>query len=149
MPVNNINKLRKLSKCLSLLFIMVLVSCRANNDVAVSIANNDAAVRVAKKEENKLHTYLSKLNAQLDKSKLVNLHNSDESIDNCESIVFGKYEIDGNLSNGLEDIEWVLLDYDEENKKALLTSKYILDCKAYFDHIYMCIKKTMMKLEIC
>ena len=128
MPVNIINKLRKLSKCLSLLLIMVLVSCSANNDAAVS---------VTKKEENKLHTCLSKLNAQLDKSKLVNFHNRDESIDNCESIVFGKYEIDGNLSNGLEDIEWVLLDYDEENKKALLTSKYILDCKAYFDHIYV------------
>lgn len=127
MSTNRMDKFRRLLKYL-LLLLVVLVGCSAKNDTA------DINV---KKEDNMLKTCLDKLIAQIDKSKLANLHERNESVENCDTIIFGKYEIDGNILNGLEDIEWILLDYDEENKKALLTSKYILDCKAYFDHIYV------------
>ncbi|MBO6090393.1 MAG: DUF4214 domain-containing protein [Lachnospiraceae bacterium] len=40
-------------------------------------------------------------------------------------IKFGKYEQDGNLSNGKEDIEWVVLSV--KSGKAFVTSKYVLD----------------------
>lgn len=44
-------------------------------------------------------------------------------------VIFGSYEQDNNTSNGKEDIEWLVLDV--ENDKALLISKYALDCKPY------------------
>ena len=46
-------------------------------------------------------------------------------------ITFGSYEQDNDLSNGKEDIEWLILDYDAENNRALLLSKYGLVAKPY------------------
>lgn len=46
-----------------------------------------------------------------------------------DTIKFGKYEQDNNLSNGKEDIEWDVL--AKENNSVLLISKYALDCKQY------------------
>ena len=44
-------------------------------------------------------------------------------------IYFGSYEQDNNASNGKEEIEWQVL--AKEGNKALLISKYALDCKPY------------------
>ncbi len=44
-------------------------------------------------------------------------------------IYLGRYEQDGDLSNGPEDIEWYVV--GREGDKALLLSKYILDCVQY------------------
>ena len=44
-------------------------------------------------------------------------------------IKFGKYEQDGNLSNGKEDIEWVVLKVNKG--KAYVVSKYILEQRKY------------------
>ena len=44
-------------------------------------------------------------------------------------IFFGSYEQDGNLSNGAEDIEWLVLDI--QGGKALVISKYVLDAQMY------------------
>lgn len=44
-------------------------------------------------------------------------------------ISFGKYEQDNNTSNGKEEIEWLVLDV--VNGKALVVSKYGLDCQPY------------------
>ena len=46
-------------------------------------------------------------------------------------VSFGHYEQDNNLENGAEEIEWVVLEYDEKNNTALLISKYGLDAKPY------------------
>lgn len=46
-----------------------------------------------------------------------------------DTIKFGKYEHDNNLSNGKEDIEWNVL--AKEDNRVLLISKYALDCKQY------------------
>ena len=46
-------------------------------------------------------------------------------------VTFGHYEQDNNTENGPEAIEWIVLDYDEKENKALLLSKYGLDAKAY------------------
>lgn len=42
---------------------------------------------------------------------------------------FGKYEQDNNTSNGKEKIEWLVLEV--KDGKALVISKYALDCKPY------------------
>ena len=46
-----------------------------------------------------------------------------------EYITFGSYEQDNDLSNGKEPIEWLVLDRD--GNKALVISKYGLDCQPY------------------
>ena len=46
-----------------------------------------------------------------------------------KSIKFGFYEQDNNKTNGKEEIEWIVLAV--EGKKALIISKYALDCKTY------------------
>lgn len=44
-------------------------------------------------------------------------------------VYFGAYEQDNNTSNGKEDVEWIVL--AKENEKALVISKYALDCQKY------------------
>ena len=46
-------------------------------------------------------------------------------------VTFGYYEQDNNTANGSEAIEWIVLDYGQEEHKALLLSKYGLDAKPY------------------
>ena len=46
-------------------------------------------------------------------------------------VFLGRYEQDGDASNGPEDIEWYVV--GREKNKALLMSKYILDCVEYDD----------------
>ena len=52
-------------------------------------------------------------------------------------VTFGKYEQDGDLTNGPEDIVWILGDFNEDGKRYLV-SKYALDCQPYntdpYDH---------------
>lgn len=50
-------------------------------------------------------------------------------VDKGSTINFGTYEQDNNLSNGKEDIEWEVLDI--QDGKALVISKYGLDCQKY------------------
>ena len=49
--------------------------------------------------------------------------------DTLRSITFGRYEQDGNLENGKEPIDWIVLTYDEE--KALVISRNVLDNKCF------------------
>ncbi len=44
-------------------------------------------------------------------------------------VFFGSYEQDNDPSNGKEEIEWIVL--AKEDKKALVISRYALDCKLY------------------
>ena len=44
-------------------------------------------------------------------------------------VFFGSYEQDNDTSDGKEDIEWIVL--AKEGNKALIISKYALDCKLY------------------
>ena len=62
------------------------------------------------------------------------LKNEDESyngdiIANKDTVFFGHYEQDGDESNGIEPIEWIVLFSDEE--KMILLSKYGLDYKQF------------------
>ena len=47
------------------------------------------------------------------------------------TVIFGRYEQDNNTKNGPEEIEWIVLDYDEKEHKALLLSRYGLVGKPY------------------
>ena len=50
-------------------------------------------------------------------------------IEDIDTVKFGKYEQDGDIDNGKEDIDWVVL--AREDDKALLMSKYILSLNKY------------------
>ena len=52
-----------------------------------------------------------------------------KSVSVGDVITFGKYEQDNNESNGKEDIEWLVL--AKEGDRALVISKYALDCQQY------------------
>ncbi len=71
---------------------------------------------------------------------------SEEKIKECQKLIltvklppdqatdylwFGKYEQNNDTSNGKEDIEWLVL--DKQDDKILVISKYALDCKPYND----------------
>lgn len=60
--------------------------------------------------------------------KKVFLSNQFKSKKKGDSIIFGNYEQNGNESDGKEPIEWIILRNDTVNNKAILISKYILDC---------------------
>ncbi len=47
-----------------------------------------------------------------------------------DTLYFGTYEQDNNLSNGKEKIEWIVLDKGSDGK-LLLISRYALDCRSY------------------
>ena len=51
------------------------------------------------------------------------------SVGDC--VMFGTYEQDNVTSNGAEAIEWIVL--DKKDGKALLLSRYALDCKPYHE----------------
>lgn len=44
-------------------------------------------------------------------------------------VIFGAYEQDNNTSNGKEEVEWLVLDKQED--KILVISRYALDCQQY------------------
>lgn len=47
-------------------------------------------------------------------------------------VVFGSYEQDNDLTNGMEPIEWIVLDRNEETNQAFLISRLCLDNKIYY-----------------
>ena len=73
-------------------------------------------------------------------TELYGFKDSAEQIKNCKTsllrnasvgdiVYFGTYEQDNNTSNGKEEVEWLVL--AKEENKALVISKYALDCQRY------------------
>jgi hypothetical protein len=58
-----------------------------------------------------------------------NEDNGDIAYQIGDYITFGSYEQDNDTSNGAEEIEWLVLDI--QDGKALVISRYALDCKPY------------------
>ena len=60
---------------------------------------------------------------------------SSVSAQNKMYVTLGQYEQDNNISNGPEDIEWLVLAIRESNneKWAFLVSKYVIDARPYND----------------
>lgn len=59
--------------------------------------------------------------------RLVSDYDSDTLVDDIVSIEFGHFPISDRSAKELEPIEWIVLDRDKKNRRALLLSKYILD----------------------
>ena len=76
-------------------------------------------------------SYMSSLGkTNSDQDDTVAADTSDENQISVGAVIsFGNYEQDNNLSNGMEPIEWIVL--ETEGEKALVISKYALDCQPY------------------
>lgn len=59
------------------------------------------------------------------------LKNELPSLKQFGSVSLGAYEQDNVYTDGKEEIEWIVLEIDKAERKVLLLSKYVLDCKAY------------------
>ena len=54
-------------------------------------------------------------------------------VDNMDTVIFGSYPQSDTTGKRNDPIEWIVIERDDE--KALLLSKYILDCKSYHNNI--------------
>lgn len=68
------------------------------------------------------------------KLKTVKEYKRNATIDEMDTVKFGKFEQDNDVNNGKEDIEWIIL--ERHGNKILLLSKYILDCRQFHEDIY-------------
>ena len=108
-----------------LLIYTVIPYCRYNR--AISLINDRDYIKA-------YETFI-KLDGYKDsKDKAISVYElyKKEKIQNAsvgDYVIFGSYEQDNDLENGKEDIEWLVLDIKDD--KALLISKYGLDCKPY------------------
>ncbi len=87
----------------------ILLTLKEYKDVGELLKNDDNLTAVAAAREAKLAPYRTPGNM----------------------VRFGRYEQDNNTSNGPEEIDWIVLDYDEVNHKALLLSRYGLEAMPY------------------
>jgi len=75
-----------------------------------------------------------KLSAFASGKKLLQTYWGLQNAKKGQYITFGAYEQDNNITNGKEDIEWLVLEV--KDGKALVISKYALDCKPYNNTSY-------------
>lgn len=61
--------------------------------------------------------------------KLISDYDKNTLVDEMETVTFGSYPQNDANGNTKDPIEWIVL--EREGNKALLLSKYILDCKCY------------------
>lgn len=66
---------------------------------------------------------------RINESYIMVNYDKNKTYKDFDSVVLGSYEQDGDVSNGKEGIEWLVL--DKRDNKALLLSKYILDYVEY------------------
>ena len=77
--------------------------------------------------------FANDLKTTLESVNVVTLYGRKTMVDEMDTIKFGRYPQDSESTNDLKEIEWLVLENDEENHKVLLLSKYILDCKCFND----------------
>ena len=65
------------------------------------------------------------LDKKLQLMKTINEYSVDTDIDEMDTISFGRYEQDGNVGNGPDDIDWILL--DRKDGKVMLMSRIIIE----------------------
>ena len=116
--------------CVTIIFIILLI-----NVIIPNIKYKDAMTQISEGNIIEAYEVLITLNGHKDsKDKANSIHNEYviEKIKNARvggDVKFGLYEQNNKTSDGKEEIEWLILDVKED--KALLISKYALDCKPY------------------
>ena len=91
-----------------------------------NVDNNKSDGKTKITDENNSIAYLIN---DIDKMRMVSDYDNSLIFTAFDEVLFGSYEQDGNIQNGKEPIEWLLLCRDDN--KALLVSKHILDYMEY------------------
>ena len=73
----------------------------------------------------------SSLKSQIENAKLVTEYSKETFVEDMDTVTLGSYPQTDATGKIKDPIEWVVLERDEETKRALLLSKYVLDCKPY------------------
>lgn len=100
--------------------------------------------REKKEKENRLNSKQTLSLEEINKVKLVTEYSDETLVEEMDTVKFGKYPQDSRDEEDKQDIEWIVL--DRKDGKALLLSKYILDCKKYDDKTN--IKQLYEKIEM-
>lgn len=116
--------MRKISYKILLVTLLILVS---------SCSGNKKQFKNKTKSKNiKIESDLGikkKLKDTIDKAKEITVYDSNILIDNIKTVTFGEYP-QGDMSGEVDDpIEWIVL--EKKSDRALLLSKYVLDCKVF------------------
>lgn len=120
--------------CIAIVFIIVLNTVIIPNSKyndAIALMNEgkyDEAVSIFVELEN----YKDSVQ-KASETRMLAAKKSFTNIQVGDYVKFGMYEQDNNSENGKEFIDWLVLDL--KDNKALVISKYGLDCKAYNDYI--------------
>ena len=104
------------------------------NDVIASNKYDRAVALIDSGEYEQAYLLLSSLDGKEGADKLESIKSQYESIllskaQVGEYVEFGSYEQDANISNGKENIEWLVL--AREGEQMLVISRYALDCQQY------------------
>ncbi len=116
--------------CAIIAFIIVLNAViipdiKYNNAIALMNAGNNVEAYEALVALDGFKDSTDKANSIYDKYKVEKLNVAKAG----DYVSFGLYEQDNNISNGQENIEWLVL--DKKDGKVLVISKYALDYKQY------------------
>lgn len=127
---------------LTLLMILSFAGCKSDNyEKGVELyekGDYHSALEVFEKISGYKDSkkYIDDINIKLETDNIYESLNNTigDILPNKSTFFFGKYEQDNNTSNGMEDIEWFVLDTRSSatrDGRVLLVSKYVLDCKPY------------------
>ena len=116
--------------CVCIVFVIVLATViipngKYNDAIALMDAGNIVEAYEALRALDGYKDSTDKANSIYVKYKIEKIKSAKAG----DYVVFGAYEQDNDTSNGKEDIEWLVLEV--KDGKALLISKYALDCQPY------------------
>ena len=103
----------------------------SNNNSSNKIANSGGSTNSDENSNGKSYNFNDSLRTQIEKVKLVTEYNQDTSVEDMDTVSFGSYPQLDATGKTKDPIEWIVLERDKDNERALLLSKYILDYKSY------------------
>ena len=89
------------------LLIFIMSACSTNQ-----VVDNETTI-----EDNSTESTYD-LNTAIKNAKCITEYQDTATVDDFDTVKFGKYEQDGDESNGADDIEWIVV--EKTNEKVLL-----------------------------
>lgn len=104
-----------------ILMLLLLFGCKTTQVIdAEEQKTNSKNIEVQKNNSDDIEE-------QISKAKIVSTYGDMSTIDEMDTVTFGSYPQSSTSADELEPIEWIVLERDSKNNRALLLSKYILD----------------------
>lgn len=119
--------------CLTILGVcclghVIILNRKYNKAIEATNERKDGEARKSDKEIRESQER-SEINAKTEQEEYETKELSEAQVG--DTVVFGSYEQDGDLTNGKEDIEWLVLEV--KDGKILVISRYVIACQLYHD----------------